>query len=1522
MSHGARRQSSGTSLRKMSANAKIPAGTLYDPAFEHDACGVGFVADTQGRAGAHILPLALSALGRMAHRGAVDADGKTGDGAGVTTQIPYAVFDPELERLGIHLASPGDLAVGLLFLPTCPDRRRNCKKVVAETLARQGLRFLGWRAVPIDESVLGEKALRSRPAILHLLVGRPYGVSHDQFERKLFLARKEMEGRLHSFSMDEFYVASLSHRTLVYKGLLRGVDLGRFYLDLQNTAFATSFSLFHQRYSTNTFPCWALTHPFRFLAHNGEINTIQGNRNWMKARESDVHSPELTGSTWLKPLIQEGMSDSASLDNAVELLAMSGRDLTHSMAMLMPPAWEKDEELTHEQRAFFEYHSCLMEPWDGPATVVFTDGRIVGAALDRNGLRPARYLASKDGLVVVSSEVGVVDIEEDRILSKGRLGPGDIVAVDLRSGAFLQREAIHRHLAARRPYREWLRARRVTEVPPASLSGRSGATVPDLNVGVQKALGYTREEMELILGPMYREGLEPLGSMGDDAPLAVLSSKPRLLFSYFKQRFAQVTNPPIDPIREALVMSLDTQLGPHLNLLAETPQHAAQLHLSHPVLENHELRALSAWEMEGWTSRTVSLLFRAEGGTRTFRRALNDLLLQAARAVEDGAAILILSDRGVDARHAALPILLAVSAVHHHLLRQGLRLRTSIVAETGEARDDHQIAMLFGYGASAVNPYLALETVRAVVSESSGSEQEADEAAVRYLKSLSKGLLKVLSKMGISTLRSYQGAQLFEAIGIHEDLVQEHFPGTPSQIGGIGIEEIALEVLARHDLAFAQEAKPDLEDGGFHRYRKGGEAHAFAPDVVKALHALTKRGEPLKYENFADLIHKRDPLVPRDLLEFVKGDPVPLDQVEPVEKIFPRFMTAAMSLGALGPEAHEVLAIAMNRIGGRSNSGEGGEDPNRYWTSRNSAIKQVASARFGVTAEYLMSAVELQIKMAQGSKPGEGGQIPGIKVAPHIARLRHALPGITLISPPPHHDIYSIEDLAQLIYDLKRVNPEARINVKLVSEVGVGTIAAGVAKAFADNILISGHDGGTGASPRGSIKNAGTPWELGLAETQQILVMSGLRRRVRLQVDGGFKTGRDVVIAALLGAEEYGFGSAVLVAAGCVMARQCHLNTCPVGVATQREDLRAKFTGTPEMVIQYLTSVANEVREILALLGCRSLEEIIGRTELLTARIPEDRFKVSKINLSRVLAGANLSAGPRKCLDARNDPPAESEHPDKKALDALDFGADTVSPLRMEMTITNSHRAAGARIAGELARRYRGRKLPPGTIQLRYKGTAGQSFGAFCVDGMELMLKGEANDYVGKGMSGGEIVISPPEALNDFSHEHIIAGNTILYGATGGRLFLAGRVGERFAVRNSGALAVVEGVGDHGCEYMTAGVVAVLGSTGRNFGAGMSGGAAYVFDPDGVFKRRYNPELVTLETNLPEKDQELLRTLVEWHYQATGSARAREILDRFEELHPLFSMVVPKEAVRVQPRAAVPAPAIRSSAEESPAQTT
>jgi glutamate synthase (ferredoxin) len=1492
---------------------KILTGTLYDPAFEHDACGVGFVADVHGRAGKEILPLALSALERMAHRGAVDADGKTGDGAGVTTQIPYAVLEPELERMGMPLASPNDLAVGLLFLPSDPDRSRSCKKIAAETLVRQGLRFLGWRAVPIDETVLGEKARRSRPVISHLLVGRPFGLSHDEFERRLFLARKEMEGRLRSLSIDEFYVASLSHRTLVYKALIRGVDLARFYCDLKHPEFSTSFSLFHQRYSTNTFPCWGLTHPFRFLAHNGEINTIQGNRNWMKAREAELESSLLqTGSSWLRPLIQEGMSDSASLDNALELLTMAGREASHSMAMLMPPAWENDVELAPEVRAFFEYHSCLTEPWDGPATVVFTDGRVVGAALDRNGLRPARYLVTKDGLVVVSSEVGVVDVPAERILRKGRLGPGDIVAVDLKSRKFLDRQEIHSGLAARNDYREWLEARRMTGMSQESSPVRLS---PDCDIKIQRSLGYTREELELILGPMFREGLEPLGSMGDDTPLAVLSSKPRLLFSYFKQRFAQVTNPPIDPIREALVMSLTTHLGPCLNLAAETPQHAAQLHLSSPLLRNEELRDLAVWEMEGWTSRTLSLLFRADGGSRAFKKALDNLLLQAARAVEDGAAILILSDRGIDAGHAAIPILLAVSAVHHHLLRQGLRLRTSLVAETGEARDDHQVSMLFGFGASAVNPYLVLEIIGGAVLESGASEREADEAVARYLKSLSKGILKIMSKMGISTLRSYQGAQLFEALGIGTELIQDHFTGTPSQIGGVGLDEIALEVLARHTLAYGPEALSQLEDGGFHRYRKGGEVHAFAPQVIKTLHALVASGEPLRYEAYAELVHQRDPIVPRDLLEFVKGEPVPLNEVEPVEKIFPRFMTAAMSLGALSPEAHEVLAIAMNRIGGRSNSGEGGEDPARYWEvgkngdSANSRIKQVASARFGVTAEYVMSAHELQIKMAQGSKPGEGGQLPGHKVAPHIARLRHSSPGITLISPPPHHDIYSIEDLAQLIYDLKRVNPRAKVNVKLVSEVGIGTIAAGVAKAFADVILISGHDGGTGASPRGSIKHAGTPWELGLAETQQVLVMSGLRDRVRLQADGGFKTGRDVVMAALLGAEEYGFGSAAVVAAGCVMARQCHLNTCPVGIATQREDLRKKFTGTPEMVISFLAAVANEIRQILALLGYRTLGEIIGRTELLSVRMPPARFKVSTVALDRVLAGARLNGQPRQCRVARNDPPVGEGHLDDRVLEALRLEEDGPVPLEMDLEIRNSDRAVGARIGGHLAYRYRDRKLSPGTVKLNYTGTAGQSFGAFCVDGIQMVLRGEANDYVGKSMSGGEIIVSPPAALNDSSHDHIIAGNTILYGATGGRLFLGGRVGERFAVRNSGALAVVEGTGDHACEYMTSGVVAILGETGRNFGAGMSGGAAYVFDPEGIFQRRYNPELITLEANLPTKDQELLRQMIAWHYKGTGSARAREILDRWEELLPLFWMVVPKDATQLKAPRSQPASA-------------
>jgi glutamate synthase (ferredoxin) len=1475
---------------------RVPTRGLYEPSFEHDACGVGFLADLGGRPHPRILPLALTALGRMAHRGAVDADGATGDGAGVTTQIPFEVLREDLEAKGLSGLEPGGLAVGSIFLPPEPPLAGRARALVQEVLAEQGLPFLGWREVPIREDVLGEVARRARPGIAHLLVGRPGEASDAEFERRLYRARRELEAHARRLGLPGLYVASLSHRTLVYKALLRATDLADFYPDLRHPAYATAFTLFHQRFSTNTLPCWAMTQPFRLLAHNGEINTIEGNRSWMRAREAGLAS-RLLGleAGALRPLLPEGTSDSASLDEALALLTLAGRDVTQGVSLLMPPAWEGDPELPADVRALFEYQSCLMEPWDGPALVVFTDGKIVGAGLDRNGLRPARYAVTVDGLVLVASEAGVLDVAPGRILHRGRLGPGDMVAVDLAAGRFLDRGTIHDRLAARRPYAAWLATHRV---PFADLP-QPPAECETAEVGPLRAFGYTREEMQLVLGPMFKEGLEPLGSMGDDAPLAVLSPRPRLLYSYFKQRFAQVTNPPIDPLRESLVMSLATHLGPQGDLLAEAPGPGVQVHLEGPLLRTEELKALETWEGPGWVVRRLSLLFPAKGGERAFSRALDRLLGEAAAAVEGGATLLVLSDRGVDEERAALPALLAVSAVHQHLVRQGSRLQTSLVAETGEARDDHQVASLLGYGANAVSPYLALAAIRRAVQAGGNGEDQSGEAEQRYLKTLAKGILKILSKMGISTLRSYHGAQLFEAVGVSAALVRRHFTGTPSFVGGVGLAEIAAETLARHAGAFGR-GTSDLEEGGFHRYRQTGEAHAFAPKVVKALHAAVRSGEPLGYRAYAALVHARDPLVLRDLLEFSGRGPIPLEEVEAVEAIFPRFMTAAMSLGALSPEAHEVLAIGMNRIGARSNSGEGGEPADVYWRAlpggdrAHNRIKQVASARFGVTAHYLVTADELQIKMAQGSKPGEGGQLPGHKVAPHIARVRHASPGITLISPPPHHDIYSIEDLAQLIYDLKRVNPAATVAVKLVSEAGVGTVAAGVAKAHADAILIGGYDGGTGASPLGSIKNAGTPWELGLAEAQQVLTRSRLRGRVRLQVEGGLKTGRDVVMAALLGAEEFGFGSTALVALGCVMARQCHLNTCPAGIATQREDLRQEFKGTPEDVVKFFTAVAQEVREILALLGYRRLEEIIGLTERLEAR-PPAAGKASTVSLERVLAGAPPNDFPRRCREPRNDPPETGGRLDEGVLARLRFGGSTVAPLEMELAITNADRAVGAAIAGELARRLPGHPLPPNTVRLSYRGSAGQSFGAFCVEGMRLSLEGEANDYVGKGMSGGEIVVRPPEAA-PVASQPVLAGNTLLYGATGGRLFLAGRAGERFAVRNSGAQAVVEGVGDHACEYMTAGAVIILGDTGRNLGAGMSGGLVYVLDPEDRLPRRCNLDLVAVGP-LPVEDEEWLREGIECHRDLTGSDRARQILDNWAEMKSLFRRVAPKATV-------------------------
>jgi glutamate synthase domain-containing protein 2/glutamate synthase domain-containing protein 1/glutamate synthase domain-containing protein 3 len=1474
--------------------ARARTGGLYEPAFEHDACGVGFLADLSGRPNPLLLPLALTALGRMAHRGAVDADGVTGDGAGVTTQIPFAVLRGDLEAMGLSDLNPGRLAVGLVFLPQDPASEGRARELLLSVLDEHGLPFLGFRRVPVRDQVLGEKARRSRPGITHLVVGRPPLASDAEFERRLYRARRELEARARGARLDDLYVASLSHRTLVYKALLKATDLADFYPDLRHPAYATAFALFHQRFSTNTFPSWAMTQPFRLLAHNGEINTIEGNRSWMRAREAGLCSGLLgLEAGGLRPALPEGTSDSASLDEALALLTLGGRDVTQGVSLLIPPAWEGDSEMPPEVRAFFEYQSCLLEPWDGPALVVFTDGKMVGAALDRNGLRPARYAVTLDGLVMVASEAGVLDCAPDRILHRGRLGPGDMVAVDLSAGRFLDREAIHGSLAARRPYAAWLESHRVPFARIATAPAEGGTA----GLGPLRAFGYTREEMQLVLGPMFKDGLEPLGSMGDDTPLAVLSRRPRLLYSYFKQRFAQVTNPPIDPLRESLVMSLATHLGPQGNLLAEAPEHAAQVHLEGPLLREEELKGLETWPGPGWASRRLSLLFPAQGGVPAFRRALARLCRQAAAAVEEeGATLLVLSDRGVDERRAALPALLAVSAVHQHLIRRGSRPRTSLLAETGEARDDHQVATLLAFGASAVIPYLALAAIAGAVDRAGGGEKERAEAQERYLKTLAKGVLKILSKMGISTLRSYHGAQLFEAVGVSSRLIRRHFTGTPSLLGGVGLPEIAGEVLARHAGAFGATAS-DLEEGGFHRYRQTGETHAFAPKVVRALHAAISSAEPIHYRAYASLVHSRDPLVVRDLLEFSGGDPVPLEEVEAVEAILPRFMTAAMSLGALSPEAHEVLAIGMNRMGARSNSGEGGEPPEVYWKALPGAdrahnrIKQVASARFGVTAHYLVTADELQIKMAQGSKPGEGGQLPGHKVAPHIARVRHASPGITLISPPPHHDIYSIEDLAQLIYDLKRVNPAASVAVKLVTEVGVGTVAAGVAKAHADAILIGGYDGGTGASPLGSIKNAGTPWELGLAEAQQVLTRGGLRGRVRLQVEGGLKTGRDVVMAALLGAEEFGFGTTALLALGCVMARQCHLNTCPAGIATQRRDLRQRFSGTPEDVVRFFTAVAGEVREILALLGYRRLGEVIGLTERLEARLPREG-KASRVGLERMLLPAPPPDLPRRSRDPRNDPPETGGRLDESVLARVRFRGTTVAPLQMELPITNADRAVGALIAGELARRLPGHPLPPETLRLRFRGSAGQSFGAFCVEGMQLVLEGEANDYVGKGMSGGEIVVRPGSSALPASRP-VLAGNTLLYGATGGRLFLAGRSGERFAVRNSGAQAVVEGVGDHACEYMTAGVVIILGETGRNLGAGMSGGSVYALDPEDRLPRRCNLELVAVGP-LPVEDEEWLQEGIKLHLEATGSDCARKILDDWAEMRPFFRKVSPR----------------------------
>jgi len=1543
-------------------------GPLYDPSFEHDACGAGFVAQRSGQRSHRVLQLALEALCNHAHRGAVAADGRSGDGAGVITQLPHKLIARDLAQLGVRVPRPGDVAVAMIFMPLRNlEHRERSQALFQQAVAEFGLEFLGWREAPVNLDALGEWAISLRPYIAQAFIGRPPVLAAgDSFERALYLVRKRATQLCWADSITNFYIASLSAKTIVYKGLFVAPQLAKFYVDLTDPDFETALAVFHQRYSTNTFPTWERAQPFRLLCHNGEINTLRGNINWMRAREADLARsarPYFGDAVdYLAPVISERGSDSAMLDNALDLLVQTGRDIRHSLLMLVPRAWKHDPELPADVQAFYHYHACLQEPWDGPAALAFTDGVVVGSALDRNGLRPARYLMTDDGLVIMASEAGSVHVDQARITRRGRLGPGEMLTVDTASGELLTTNEVAGRLAADKPYERWLREnlveledlltpgrasassfgpgvrsasarRRPASAAEASreLSTPAGGAAP--LTGLQAAFGYNREELVVLFRPMWQQGVEAIGSMGDDTPAAALSSLPRPLFHYFYQRFAEVTNPPIDPLREAQVMSLNQRLGRRSSLLSRGPEVARMVELASPVLTDEHMQVIREIRHHLPTGRgddfqavTLDSTWPVGDGVDGLEDAVKRLCQQAVAAVKSGASLLILSDRGLNQERTLIPALLALSAVHQRLIQAGVRNQASLISETGEARDVHHVAALVGFGASAVNPWLALQTVQDEV-RTAGRHAEgvsAVQAADNFCKALEKGLLKIMSKMGIATVDSYCGAQIFDALGLAEEVVERYFPGTPARLGGLGLRRIAADVLTWHHVAYPDGgAQAALESYGLFKFKRDGEYHAYNPDVVRALHELVGIGkapagrgssEELEgtggaedvedvleaglsdgYRRYAELVQRRPVANLRDLLDFAsRRAPALLADVEPAEAILRRFSTAAMSHGALSGVTHETLAIAMNRLGGASNSGEGGEAEERFADERNSKIKQVASGRFGVTPAYLMAAEELQIKMAQGSKPGEGGQLPGHKVTEEIARLRHSTPGVALISPPPHHDIYSIEDLAQLIFDLKQVNPDAVVSVKLVSEAGVGTVAAGVAKGYADLIHLSGADGGTGASPLSSIKHAGGPWELGLAETQHTLLTSGLRGRVRVRVDGGFQSGRDVVIGAMLGADEFSFGTAALVAVGCKMARSCHTNTCPVGVATQRADLIAKFPGQPEHLMVFMHQVAEEVRQILASLGYRSLNEIIGHAELLTQAVTGEA--ASHLDLTPLLWTPDTGQ-PRRNVEERNPLLVGADLGDRLTEEALDELADFGAPVRLRYAIANTDRTVGTRLAGYLAKRYGNAGLPVGSIVVELEGTAGQSLGAFLCPGIHLHLTGQANDYVGKGLGGGEIVLRPPARTRYAWHENVILGNTALYGATGGVLYAAGRAGERFAVRNSGASAVVEGIGDHGCEYMTGGVVVILGETGRNFGAGMTGGLAYVYDPTDALPGRYNPQLIALRRVQRSEHEKQLRSLLHRHYQLTGSPRAKELLDNWEEELSNFWLVLPKEAV-------------------------
>ena len=1485
---------------------------LYDPANERDACGIGFVANIKGQKSHDIILKGIQVLINLTHRGACGCDPETGDGAGVLIQIPHKFFVRECAELGFSLPEPGEYGVGMVFLPVEKPERLQCEGILERIAREEGLHVLGWRDTPIDGSAIGRVARNSQPYIEQIFIRRGHEMTEDQLERKLYVVRKRAEIEIANSDIpdkDFFYIPSLSCRTIVYKGLLLAPQIAKFYGELSDPDVMSALCLVHQRFSTNTFPSWPLAHPYRYIAHNGEINTLKGNVNWMYARQSILASP-LFGDDIKKlfPIVTPDGSDSASFDNVLELLYLAGRDIPHAMAMLIPEAWASNEHMLPEKKAFYEYHASLMEPWDGPAAIAFTDGRVIGATLDRNGLRPARYLVTHDDMVVMASETGVLPIKPEEVRMKGRLQPGKMLLVDTVAGEIVPDKELKRRLFTRRPYAQWLKENQIhlDDLPePPRVYGYD----PETLLMRQRAFGYTDEDLRILLAPMAAKGEEPIGSMGIDTPLACLSDKPQPLFHYFKQLFAQVTNPPIDPIREEMVMSLISYIGTERNILDETPKHCHTLRMPHPILTNRDLERLRRVSQGDYLCTTLPTLYRADDGAKQLERALDSLCRRASLAIKNGYTMIILSDRGVDEDYAPIPSLLALTAVHNHLVREKTRTQVALIMESGEPREVMHFSLLMGYGASAVNPYLAIETLESMANSGLLPEGVTFEKALKnYIKAINKGLLKVASKMGISTLQSYRGAQVFEAIGLNKSLVEKYFTGTASRIEGVGLEVLAEEARRKHAHALrpATDFDTELTVGGNYQYRVRGEYHLYNPLTVSKLQHAVQQSSFATFREYTDLIDKQNQQLCtlRGLVQFKPGKPVPLEEVEPAKDIVKRFATGAMSFGSISKETHETLAIAMNRIGGKSNTGEGGEDEARFQHEANgdwrrSAIKQVASARFGVTTNYLVNADELQIKMAQGAKPGEGGQLPGHKVDEVIAKVRHSIPGVGLISPPPHHDIYSIEDLAQLIYDLKNANPQARISVKLVAEVGVGTVAAGVAKAHADVVLISGHDGGTGASPLTSLQHSGIPWELGLAETQQVLVLNDLRGRITVQTDGKLQTGRDVAIAALLGAEEFGFSTAPLVALGCIMMRKCHLNTCPVGIATQDPELRKKFQGTPEHAINFFFYLAEQVREIMAQLGFRNFNEMVGRVDMLDMRVVLDHWKAKGLDFSSILYNPPMPARiARRKMQAQ-------DHGLDNALDhtLIDLAREAIenrTPVEIKLPIRNVHRTVGTMLSGEVARRYGSAGLPDNTIQCQFTGSAGQSFGAFLASGITLSLEGDANDYTGKGLSGGRLIVYPPRTSTFLPEQNILIGNVVLYGATSGEAYFNGMAGERFAVRNSGATAVVEGVGDHGCEYMTKGLVVVLGKAGRNFAAGMSGGIAFVLDEKGDFaEKRCNLAAVDLEPVMEKADVDALRSLIEKHFEHTGSPRAKWILENWSTMLPKFVKVFPHEYKRV-----------------------